>query len=310
MARILEAQRLAETRNLHTGEPSPAAEAPNGDAENGAEQYSFIEVGGTILGIQASPDVLATPAAPARVLRSEPAPVPTLTQPEPSRPALAEAGPLFVAFQPWPTSPAAPFPELISYHQPDHPASNHYRSLLEQILGGDTAPSAQAFLLTGLCASAGTTTVLLNLAVSATLGGKRRVAVLDLNTIRPTAAKRLGLSAGMGIQEVLSGRSALEQAIQPTRVKELFVLAPAVKDNTAAVFSAEAVRWIVSWLRQRFDLIFIDSATWEGNTLLASADAVFLVAPRNGVSAPRLTNIGHAIARQGGLFRGVIQTGD
>jgi Mrp family chromosome partitioning ATPase len=309
MARILDAQRLAEAKHLAPGEDGPTADSSNGGGQAEAEPISFIEVGGPINGVQASADVLACPSTNARKPRLESRPAPALTPAQPARPVLSEAGPLFVAFQPWPEAPAAPFPELVSFHRPDHPASDLYRTLLGQILSGEEHGHPQALLFTGLTPGVGTTTALLNLAVCAAREGKRRVAVLDLNASRPAVAKRLGVSSGPWIDEILSGRGGLEKALQPTRVGGLFVLAPDARGDRASVASAEAARWILSWLRQRFDLIFIDASPWEDQTSLALGDAAYLVAPAGGPSAARLSHVAREIARQGGRLRGILQTG-
>jgi Mrp family chromosome partitioning ATPase len=212
-----------------------------------------------------------------------------------------------MAFQPWPAAPLAPSQELVSFHNPDHPASENYRVLLGKILTGDQDTLPQAIVFTGSTLGVGTTTALLNLAVTAARQGNRRVVILDLNAARPAVAKRLGVNSGPWIDDVLAGRGGLEKAIQPTLISGLNVLAPEPESGPAIVPSAEAVRWILSWLRQRFDLIFVDAAPWEGTTFLSLGDAVYLVSADLS-SASRLDHIAREIARQGGLLRGILRT--
>jgi Mrp family chromosome partitioning ATPase len=150
---------------------------------------------------------------------------------------------------------------------------------------------------------------LLNLAVSAAQEGRRRVAVFDLNVHRPAVSRRLGVAPGGWVDEVLSGRAALETVLRPTRIEGLFALCLEVRDDMAVAPSAEAVRWILSWLRQHFDLILIDAPSWSENPMVSAADAVFLVSPQDSLSAPRLSSIAREVARHGGSLRGVIQTG-
>jgi Mrp family chromosome partitioning ATPase len=303
MARILDAQRLAETKLAHPGEAVPAADAPKSGV---VEAVSFIEVGGLQNGLQASADVLA---APPRRAHTEAAPSVQVAQPEPPCPTLIETGPLFVAFRPCQPGPSIPFPDLICYHQPDHPASGRYRHLLAQMLPDTNDIATQAILFVGLAPGVGTTTALLNLAVSAAQEGRRRVAVFDLNIRRPAVAKRIGVAPGGWVDEVLAGRAALETVLRPTRIEGLFALCPEVRDEKATSPSAEAVRWILSWLRQHFDLILIDAPSWSENPMTSAADAVFLVAPEDSLSDSRLSSIAREVARQGGPLRGVIQTG-
>jgi Mrp family chromosome partitioning ATPase len=304
MARILDAQRLAESKHLAAEEtPSTADTAPVG--QTNADTISFIEVGGPAHGFNASADVLACPAPVAGKLRIANATDST----ELPRPSLAEAGPLFVAFRPCPDEPATPSRKLVTFHQPDHPASELYRALLGRILSGDIKTHPQAILLSGVSPGVGATTALLNLAVCAAREGKQRVAVLDLNSARPAVAETLGVSAGPWFEDFLAGRSGLEKALQPTRVASLFVLAPNAAGDRTTKPSTEAALWIVSWLRGHFDLIFIDASPWEETTFISLGDAVYLVAPVGSASAARLDRIACEIARQGGRLRGILQTG-
>jgi Mrp family chromosome partitioning ATPase len=303
MARILDAQRLAEAKHLAPEAISLAADAARVVPDE-SETVSYIEVGGTAIGLQASADVLASPAPPSRKIRSAPA----LTPAEPPRTVLSETGPLYVAFQQWPATPSAPYPELVSYHRPEHHASEAYRAVLGQILSGDFSTLPQTIGITGLAPGVGATTALLNMAVCATREGNRRVAVLDLNAARPAVARWLGVAQGPGIDEFLSGRVSLEKALHPTRVSGLFVLATCGGADKAVRPSPEAIRWIATWLRQRFDLIFLDAGTWEEASSVVLADAVYLVTPIGSASSPRLSQVAREIARQGGRLRGILQT--
>jgi hypothetical protein len=306
MARILDAQRQAEANQV-----APAANGSSSDVDDvGTEPItdavSYIEVGGQTNGLQASADVLASPAAdprPGRVATG-----PGFSQQVPTPPVYTETGPLFVSLRTWPGAAALPFPEVICFHQPDHPASVQYRDLLASILpeGSGTAP--QTLYFTGIAPGSGTTTVLLNLAVCASEEGRRRVAVVDLNTARPAVAKRLGVSSGPWLDEVITGRRGLESALLSTRARGLSVLSPDVQGERAVSPSAEVIRWMLSWLGQRFDVVFIDGPMWEDNQSLPGTDAVFLVLPAEGQSGLRVGRIAQEITRCGGRFRGFLQT--
>jgi hypothetical protein len=306
MARILDAQRLAEAKHL-----TPAANGSSSDVDDvGTEPItdavSYIEVGGQTNGLQASADVLASPVGEPRPERG--ASGPGFSQQVPTPPIYTETGPLFVSLRTWPDAAALPFPELICFHQPDHPASEQYRDLLASILTEGLGTAPQTLYFTGMAPGSGTTTVLLNLAVCACEEGRRRVAVVDLNTARPAIAKRLGVSSGPWLDEVIAGRRGLESTLLSTRARGLFVLSPDVQGERTISPSAEEIRWMLSWLDRRFDVVFIDGPVWEDNQSLPSTDAVFLVLPAEGPSALRVGRIAQEIARRGGRFRGFLQT--
>src|SRR5205085_2667775 len=162
--------------------------------------------GGKDRALSASPDVLACPGSrqpplPLEIEVPLPAPAELLTPPAPPPPPRA------VAFQPWPIlQPASrvPAPELLTFHQPDHPVSGEYRARLDNLLGRDPAAASTVLLLTSVSPGVGVTTTLLNLAISCAKR-QRCVAAVDLNLCRPAVATRLGLLPSPGIPEVLAG---------------------------------------------------------------------------------------------------------
>jgi Mrp family chromosome partitioning ATPase len=302
MGRTLEALRQAETPEANQPEvTSPAAGTPQLQVVTGEEpdeEMPYIEVGGRGKAVEGSPDVLAAPA-----LR----PVATRA------PALAAQGPLSVAFRPCPaTPPPAPrmAPEVIAYHQPEHEVSKQYRALLGQILPEPGSETGRALLFTALTPGAGVTTALLNLAVTACAAEHREVVVVDTNLQRPALAGRVGLPAGPGLRDLLAGSAALDQAVRGTVQERLHVLTAG--SERAAGLNAEAVRWVVAWLRQRFELVFLDGPAWHAEAVLAplvaAADRVLLVLDHADVERPDVRAAVRGIARLGGQLGGLLVT--
>jgi Mrp family chromosome partitioning ATPase len=314
MAKIIDSLRQAEGRRAApAGETSvPAVEATPAapSADEPQETMPFIEVGGKDRQMSASPDVLACPGprlAPVPPPATSPAP---LTVPQP-------AVPLAVTFQPWPSASSAavggtPAPELIAYHQPDHPVSRQYARLLDSLLASDAGATGRVFLFTAAAPGVGATTAVLNLAITACGQGGRRVAVVDLNLRRPALAARLGVPPAPGVAEVLAGTAALEQAIQPTRVSDLFALAAGkVVTGTGRASTAEAARWLVRWLGDRFDAVFVDGPAWGDGAdvaaLAPAADAVYAVLTEGHGQGDSFDELLRGLTRCGGRLRGLIQ---
>jgi Mrp family chromosome partitioning ATPase len=301
MARMMDALKQAEAHRavaIATPAPElpPAQLAQEGEAGEG---MLFIEVGGKGQPLSASPEVLA--CAPVRKQSVAPSLVP-----------VAPAGPgLFtVDLQPLPPQrqPSRYFaPELLTYHQPDHPVSKQYKGLLDRLLGN--AGGCQVLLLTAASSGVGTTTVLLNLAIAACTPG-RRVAVMDLNLARPAVALRLGLPATPGLREILAGTAAPEQALQATAVAGLHALGTTPGAGPSPALTAEALRWLTCWLRERFDVVFVDGPPWDESLELASlavlADAIYPVLTEAEMSSPTMRQMLLAIARRGGCLRGLL----
>jgi Mrp family chromosome partitioning ATPase len=302
MARILEAARLNEVapaapaRN-ESRAASAAAAAPVAPAL--PAEIPFIEVGGA--SVDGSPDVLAV-AVPMSLL-----PHPTV--------AIAAAAPEpEIAFESVAdslvdTDPDNRFaPELIAHHDPSHPVSRQYQQLLDHVLSCVQAPAV--LLLSGASAGAGTTTAVLNLAVTqAARGG--RVVLVDACVAKPNIAGRLGLTPTPGLTEVFTGEVSLLRALREIGVPNLSILT----GGEAACRPSLAIRsfpGVLTQLRKRFDQIFVDSPAWhdgpEMAALAACCDAMFLVTPQGSYHAPEFTRLLKRLPRQGIRLAGCVMT--
>ena len=125
------------------------------------------------------------------------------------------------------TSPEAPArdrfaPELIAYHQPDHPVSQQYRQLLSAITEHWPAGAARVLLFSGGVIEADTTLVLLNLAIT---GARNRcVSPWWMRRPDPGMAGYLGLPTAPGLSEVLTGAIPLQRCLQKTGQAKLVAL--------------------------------------------------------------------------------------
>src|SRR5262249_9161124 len=147
-----------------------------------------------------------------------------------------------------------------------HPISRQYALLLEQMTQ-TLRDGRGVLLLAGIRSLVGTTTVLLNLA-AACAGQKQQRAVLwEAAPAKTALTVRLVLEAAAGVADVLGGAAALDKAILEAPVPGLFLL-PAQADaqrGPATLCSPEAARWLLSWLRDRFDLVLIDGPNLDNS---------------------------------------------
>ena len=203
-------------------------------------------------------------------------------------------------------------PDLITYHRPDHPISKQYAALLEQMLLGLTPGPAPVLLLTGSAPRVGTTTVLLNLAVCAA-GANRRIVAVDANYHQPDLASLLGLEDQPGWMNVLAGNLALEQAVQQTSLRNLQVLPGDPTGETQGIALApDAVRWVLRWLRERFDIVLVDGPDLKHGSDLAvlapACDGLYLVVPQSEASLAQDRTLVQNLPRLGGRLRGLVHT--
>jgi Mrp family chromosome partitioning ATPase len=264
----------------------------------------FVEVGGPNGAVHSLP---------------KPAPklVATIDAPRPVQPRQADDRYLSVALHQIAPKPNGSLPngvasEVVAHHHPDHPVSAEYRALATDLRGQAGDDGAKAILLTAAETDCGTTTVLLNLAVTLAAEPGVRVVIVDAEFDRPAAARKLGLADMPGLAEVLAQEMPLAWAIQPTAVPRMQVLGagnPTVA--TAASFAADFPKLVVQ-LRQWFDWVLVDGGVWGERPYRDATgpafDGVYLITRQNESERPEIAALRAEVAKLGGLLRGYITT--
>lgn len=301
MARVLEVLRQTDARHDWPAPPVAAPRPFRPDAESvPAEETDvpFIEVGGP---------------------RTPPPPAPPAQAPEVA-PAPAATGFLQVQFQPLPAvlAPSAPAPariapEVVAFHQPAHRVSEQYRRILCELGAQAVADAPQVLLFTAPAPRAGTTTVLLNLAVTYARQAIGQLVLVDTNFQRPAVAERLGLAPAPGLQEVLAGLTPVNEAVREAGHANLHVLtAGTALHGETALLGGEPMRQVLRELRGRFHWVFVDAPAWAGRpevvALSAACDAVYLVAPHAHAATAEMQEVSRLLPRHGTPLRGRIVT--
>jgi Mrp family chromosome partitioning ATPase len=307
MGRMLEALKQADTQRLAPRLASLPANDESLAPEAAETEVPFIEWGPR-KSMEASPSVLAAPGPVGRLLR-----VP--------RPADAETVALVppaasVEFRPLARTKVVgkPSSALVAFHDPNGALSVQYREMLKSLLVARLADEPQMLLFTTAHAGSGTTTTLLNTAITAAQLGRRRIAVVDANLSKPGIAAALALAEKPGLREVLAGVTTLDDALQETAQANLTALTAGLTLSTGGVrFMAETLRSLLRHLRERFDLIFVDTGAWDGKAesanLAAACDAVYLVLPPNETDTPAVDELFRRIPEQGATLAGCILVG-
>jgi Mrp family chromosome partitioning ATPase len=316
MGRMLEMLKKADgQRAVAPASPNPKSPAADDcviDWAVGETTMPYIEVGGPGKTVEGSAEVMAV-THPPQVKQPPHAPTSKALSQSIVLAQLTDAKPLTVAFEPW-NGPAAGStgiaPEIIAYHQPAHTISKQYVELWNTMIAGFAELACPTLLLTGLRSQVGTTTVLVNLAVTGATQGRRRVAVVDAQTKQPSIAARLGIKPDLGLLDVVAGQAALEQTLIKSPIPTLHAL-PVASRRDDVTLTRDAVAWLIGRLRERFDAIVIDGPNLTETDALAAVapacDALYLVAPQGeSKSLPREALL--TIARLGGKLRGLLHT--
>jgi len=136
-------------------------------------------------------------------------------------------------------------------------------------------------VVTSSAVGEGKSTVALNLADALAEDG-RRVVLVDADLRRPMIARYLGVDGDVGLVDVLTGKSELEDALQKWSRKDQFVLpAGPLPPNAAELLGSSAMAKLMVELREQFDMVIIDSPpllpVTDASVLARHADGALVV---------------------------------
>lgn len=233
---------------------------------------------------------------------------------EPGRRSVSPSVPLFsVSFRarlraPAPSALHEPrlAPELIAFHEVEHPISREYTVLLEEIVRPVAGQGPAILAFAGPLPQAGTTTVVLNLALTLARSGQDRVAVIEAQRRRPAIAERLGVSPTPGLTELLAGTVPISRAMQAVSGVALHAMPIGSGD------SLDGIAEFLPTLKHRFDWVLVDASLDEvgcDSPFRANLiDAAYLVVREEQIGDPRLGELQSHLNRLGAPLCGFVQT--
>ena len=203
-------------------------------------------------------------------------------------------------------------PEVITYHDPEHPVSGEYRLVRNQVCDQLHTGNAGVVLLSAATPVAGTTTVALNLAVAMTHGSSAKVLIVDAHAARPAVARRMGVADTPGLADVLNQSTPLAWAVQKTPVPNVHALsAGTMNTNLHRAAQADLTR-LIAQLRHWFDWIVVDGGVWPEShvrdALGSCADATYLITRQSDIDRAEFTGLRSSILSTGAELRGYITT--
>jgi capsular exopolysaccharide synthesis family protein len=165
---------------------------------------------------------------------------------------------------------------------PDSREAEAFRSLRTAIFHRAPKDKARTILVTSATANEGKSTVVGNLAITMACAGQK-VVVVDANLRRPGQYALFSMKPnGQGLTSVVSGKMSLEEAIIPTKIENLTLLAsgPTVP-NPAEMIDSESFAWVLRKLAEQYDRVIVDSpailAVTDAQILATRCDATVLV---------------------------------
>jgi succinoglycan biosynthesis transport protein ExoP len=171
-------------------------------------------------------------------------------------------------------------------------ASEAYRTIRTSILLSCAGRPPQIVLFTSTVAGEGKTVTAINTAI-AFASMFDRVLLIDGDLRRSRCHQIVNGEPGPGLAEVLSGLSELDEAIQPTATKGLFLLSGGLHaPNPSELLGSRKMRQVLDTVRSSYDYVLIDSAP-----VLPVSDSVILSTQVDGVVIVVGSNTAKRLAR-------------
>jgi Mrp family chromosome partitioning ATPase len=319
MAKIIEALRKSDTLLIPLAEKEPLPRPYRPELGNTvpepAEEIPFIEVGGKNTPTEASASVLASSPKKSSIAQVQVRTAQPSVPPPNGSATHSFSGLTFTPIPPEPVPPRPPrerfAPELVALHHPEYPVSAQYRALADALTNQMPSGQPQVLMFAAAVPSIETASVVLNLGITRAGQTDFRVVVVDVNLRRPGLALSLGIAPAPGLQDVLSGRTALKRALQETGHNCLYALtAGKPSDDCPHPLVGDALRSVLRHLRNRFAWVLVSGPCWDGRpdvvAVGAACDAVYLLLPEERSATSETQSLMDLISEQGSKLRGCI----
>lgn len=182
---------------------------------------------------------------------------------------------------------------LVAFMAPESPVSETFRQLENKLIYSGDEKTGKSILVTSAAKGEGKTTTIANLGVVLAEAGFKTV-VVDADFRQPGLHTMFGVEQTPGITDVITNKTSLTDAIQPTVVPGLSVMTGGARpDNAAAASRDKAFLALVRQLENQFDYVLVDSAPYgvvtDAAPLLKQVNDVVLVAKFGSTSSVEFT---------------------
>jgi capsular exopolysaccharide synthesis family protein len=171
------------------------------------------------------------------------------------------------------------------------PAVEAYRTLRTRVMRLQASKGIRSIMLTSAVPSEGKTVTSLNLAYSCAQLHNVRILLVDGDLRSRGLTRLLGIPEGIGLSDVLSGKSSIDEARLPTEHSNLVVVgAGSTNGQPAELFASPRWSEFIVWANQSFDVIIVDAppiySLADAELIGAGCDGALMVV--RALSTPRV----------------------
>ncbi len=189
---------------------------------------------------------------------------------------------------------------LVTVQDPQNVVAEQFRVLRANIdFAAASLKNFKTVLFTSAEMSDGKSTAAQNLAVTWAQTGKR-ILLLDADFRRPTLHKTFAIPNEHGLTTVLAMHEQPASVIHSTEIPNLYVMTSGpMPPNPSELLASDKMLRVVSWMREQFDMVVIDSTplllVTDAQALIPRADGVVLVAMLNKTKRRSMATAAHIL---------------
>jgi protein-tyrosine kinase len=170
---------------------------------------------------------------------------------------------------------------LITFFSPRAAISEQYRTIRTNIQFSSVDESIQTLMVTSSGPEEGKSTTVANLAVVFAQTGKK-VLLIDADLRKPTVHYTFQVDNLSGLTNVLTKQSTMEEAVNETKVENLFVLTSGpIPPNPAELLGSKAMDELLVSSLETYDIVIFDTppvlAVTDAQILANKCDGTILV---------------------------------
>lgn len=174
-------------------------------------------------------------------------------------------------------------PRVVTFYEPASPVAEQYRTLRTNIQSIKSEKPIKTFVITSSTHSEGKTITAINLAISMAHDlNKKKILLVDADMRRAKISKYLGFTSEMGLSDLISNGSNIDEALIDIGIDNLTILpAGKIPHNPAEILGSVKARNLISAFRTKYDYVIFDTPpvipVTDAGLLGAQADGVIMV---------------------------------
>lgn len=200
---------------------------------------------------------------------------------------------------------------LIVHADPLSPRAESFRAMRTNLQFLDLGDKS-SFVITSSVPTEGKSTTTINLAIALADAGKR-VALVDTDLRKPKVAEYLGIEGGVGLTDVLIGRTRIGDVMLPWGGRQLYVLpAGKIPPNPSELLGSERMRALLEVLERDFDVVLCDAPpllpVTDGAILAKATGGAIVIVAAGKTNRQQLSGALDALETVGAHVAGVAMT--